>query len=74
MYTVFNTPLIISKCPEGMTEKECPLRKFIKSGQDTFHMTTNESYLVPNEYVLGKIVETATKMHNICHKCNEKTR
>ena len=52
-----------------MTEKDCPLRKYIASGQDLFHVSVNESCLIPNEYDREKFMRVYDEMHAICTKC-----
>lgn len=69
MYTIFNTPLIREKCPDNMTEKDCPLRKYIASEQDLFYVSANETYLIPNEYNREKFMRIYDEMHAVCVKC-----
>ena len=77
MYTIYNTPLVNEKCPDNMTESTCPLRIFIKNGQDLFHISINETYLVPKTYDREKFMHIYDEMHAICNKCkadNNKAR
>ena len=78
MRTVFNMPIVDTKCPENKTERTCELRKYIQSDQKTFHVSINETYLVPNTDDVSKIARTIIEMRNICYMCqnaaNPKTR
>lgn len=69
MYTIFNTSLIHTQCPQNMTEGTCPLRQFIDKGQDLFHVSMNETHLMPNEYNSEKFMRTYSQMLAICNKC-----
>ena len=72
MYTNFNMPIINEMCPESMTEHNCPLREYIKSGQDTFNVSINENHLVPKDANdIIKIAATICEMRKICNKCQE---
>ena len=60
-----------------MTERNCPLRKFIKYEQHTFHISVNETYLVPNrsyEIARNEFINTFDKMYAICAECKSKTK
>ena len=77
MYTIFTTNLINTNCPTNMTESKCPLREYIKNGQDLFHVSVNETHLVQNEYNAEKFMQVYEEMHRICNKChadNQNTR
>ena len=75
MYTNFNVQLIDGKCPDNMTQQNCPLRSFVDKDQDTFHISTfsvfvNEILLVPNNPDdTNKIIKTWNDMRAICAKC-----
>ena len=73
MLTVFNMPIVSTICPENKTERKCELRKYIKSDQKTFHVSINETYLVPNTDDVNKIARTIIEMRNICYMCQNKT-
>ncbi len=77
MYTVFNTNLISTQCPQNMTEQTCPVRQFINNGQDLFHVSINETYLTQNEYNSEKFMRVYAQMLAVCNKCkadNTKTK
>ena len=79
MYTNFNMQIINEICPDNMTEGTCLLRKYIKSGQDVFNVSINESLLVPKDANdISKIASAITEMRAICDKCkkvnNQKAR
>lgn len=74
MYTIFNTPVVRSQCPDEITEQSCPLRDFINKGQNTFHVSVNESYLEPNTTDVSKIVKTLVECRKICNKCLENNK
>lgn len=69
MYVEYNTSVIRTQCPDTMKGQKCPLREYVEKGQDAFHVSINETYLVPNTYNIKKIMRTIMKMHEICRNC-----
>lgn len=69
MHTVFSIPIIDVTCPSGIDESKCPLRKFIKTGQDALHVTTNESYLEPSTKDVCTIIRVVLNARSICNNC-----
>lgn len=78
MYTEFNVPVIRTVCPETVTEQNCPVRNYLKNNQKLFHMSMNESYLIPHSNNMIRVACGLTKLRKICKKCgknnSEKTR
>ena len=74
MRTVFNMPIIDTMCPDNMTENTCGLRKYVNRGQKTFHISINETYLVPNTDDLRSVFSTFVEMNRICAKCRERNK
>ena len=71
MRTTFNTPIIDTDCPDDMKISTCPLRKFIKSDQEVFYVSANETLLKQKLFDMQKFVETIKQMRAICNKCKE---
>ena len=74
MHTTFTTYLINQECPKGMTEKNCPLRKYIKES-GLFHIGQKETLLEPTKelYRLARAeyVNAIEEMNYICRNCVE---
>lgn len=71
MYTIFTTDLVNTQCPKGMNTKNCPLRKYIESGQELFHVSMNETHLVQTNPDAEKFIKVYNEMQAICNKCKE---
>ena len=69
MFVEYNTSIIRTQCPDAMKGQRCPLREYVEKGQDVFHVSINETYLIPNTYDIKKLFRTIMKMHQICNKC-----
>lgn len=68
MHTIYTTTLISENCPNGMTPSKCPLRKYATTNNELFHISVNETHLVPHG---GKeaLIKMYDEMHAICAKC-----
>lgn len=68
MYTIYTVNLISENCPNNITPQTCPLRKYVNTGNDLFHVSVNETNLVPHCGREG-LVKMYDEMHAICTKC-----
>ncbi len=78
MYTELNVPIIRVVCPDTMTKANCPVYQYLRKRSKVFHVSINETHLIPNSYKGLKIVHEINKMRKICENCgkkvNERTR
>lgn len=77
MFTLYSTTLISENCPQTMTTSNCPLRKYVDSEKELFHVSVNETNLLPNKNDRETFIQMYDKMHAICEKCkadNQKTK
>lgn len=70
MYTIYNTTLISENCPQEKTPFNCPLRNYVNSEKDLFHVSVNETHLVPNVNNRETLIRMYDEMHAICDKCH----
>ena len=75
MFTFCNISLLIKKCPDNMTEQNCPLREYIRKSplflaeshilysSEVFHLTPHD------DFNREKLIQTYDEMHAICEKC-----
>ena len=71
MRTIYNMALMNIECPKEMSEKNCPLRSYLKSDQSNFRISINETLLMPKTDDWNKLGESFAEMQKICHKCYE---
>lgn len=69
MYTIYTTNLISENCPPNMNPDTCPLRKFVKSGSSLWHVTVNDTHLIPSDEKEETFIQMYKEMHAICKKC-----
>ena len=55
-----------------MTEQNCPLRKWLKNNS-VFHISVNETVLVPTTNDAEKIGNAIIEMWQICRECHNRT-
>jgi len=59
-----------TQCPDKMTEKDCPLRKYLNSSESALRVSVNETLLMPKTDNMDELVKTINKMHQICYCCH----
>jgi hypothetical protein len=57
------------ECPKEITEKDCPLRKYLNSDQSNFRISINETLLVPKTNNWDELGKSFVEMQKICQGC-----
>ena len=76
MYSILNLQIISTICPNGMDKNNCPVQQYIGQ-QNTFRTTANESLLEPVKPYLDvreEYIATLDKIHELCAKCQGKSK
>ena len=69
MYTVYNTTLVSENCPQDKNPSNCPLRSYINTEKELFHVSVNETHLLPNDNSRETFIKMYDEIHAICNKC-----
>ena len=68
MYTIYTINLVSENCPKDMIASTCPLRKYVNDEKELFHVSVNETHLVPHGD-RETFIQMYDKMHAICAQC-----
>ena len=68
MRKILNLQILNQACPQGMTDKDCPVQQYLVQ-QSLFHTTINESLIEPTKQYPTAREEFVATLDEIYAKC-----